>query len=111
MISAAADRARGFFYWTSKEYLDLEAVLNWGGRKYKKTGLIGFLGAATGIISVARKHKADSLIAVSAPTEFKKIDYLFWNLDVENEIIYDLGEGRKGKGLCSGPFAQKRQAD
>ncbi len=102
-------QSEGLFYWTSKEYLDLEAVLKAANVKYQKTGLIGFsLGAATSIITLARKHKADSLIAVSAPTEFEKIDYEFWNLDIENDIMYNLGEGRKGKGVRPGPFWLKK---
>lgn len=98
-------KSEGLFHWTSKEYLDLEAVLNKVNVKYEKTALIGFsLGAATSIITVARKNNVDSLIAVSGPTEFEKIDYKFWNLDVENDIIYNLGDGKKGKGVRPGPF-------
>ncbi|MFH1093232.1 MAG: alpha/beta fold hydrolase [Candidatus Omnitrophota bacterium] len=101
--------SEGLFHWTSKEYLDLEAVLKIANAKYEKTGLIGFsLGAATSIITLKHKPKVDSLIAVSAPTEFEKIDYKFWNLNVENDIFYNLGEGRKGKGVRPGPFWLKK---
>ena len=102
-------KSEGLFHWTSKEYLDLEAVLRIANANYQKTGLIGFsLGAATSIITVARVNKVDSLIAVSGPTEFEKIDYKFWNLDVENDIFYNLGDGRKGKGVRPGPFWLKK---
>ncbi len=102
-------QSEGLFYWTSKEYFDLEAVLKAANAEYQKTGLIGFsLGAATSIITVAREHKVESLIAVSTPTEFEKIDYEFWNLDIENDIIYNLGGGRNGKGVRPGPFWLKK---
>lgn len=102
-------KSEGLFHWTSKEYLDLEAVLEIAEAKYKRIGLIGFsLGAATSIITAARSDKADSLIAVSGPTEFEKIDCKFWNLDVENDIFYNLGDGRKGKGVRPGPFWLKK---
>jgi len=38
--------SKGLFYWTTKEYLDLEAVLKFARERYKKIGVIGFsLGA------------------------------------------------------------------
>ena len=81
-------KSEGVFHWTSKEYLDLEAVLKQANAKYQKTGLIGFsLGAATSIITASRKNKVDSLIAVSAPTEFEKIDYKFWMLSARGSGI------------------------
>ncbi|MFH1062482.1 MAG: alpha/beta hydrolase [Candidatus Omnitrophota bacterium] len=102
-------KSEGLFYWTSKEYLDLEAVLEFAAIKYKKIGLIGFsLGAATSIITCAKNNIVNSLIAVSAPTEFEKIDYKFWELDVENDIVYNLGQGAIGKGVRPGPFWLKK---
>ncbi len=101
--------SEGLFHWTSREYLDLEAVLNKAKEEYKIIGLIGFsLGAAISIITVARSDKVDSLIAVSGSTEFEKIDYKFWNLDLENDIFHNLGDGRKGKGVRPGPFWLKK---
>ncbi len=97
--------SEGLFYWTSKEYLDLQAILNYAQDKYEKIGVIGFsLGAATSIITLAKTDVARSLIAVSPPTQLEKIDYRFWGLDVENDILYNLGEGRIGKGVRPGPF-------
>src|SRR6185436_5131568 len=40
-------KSKGLFYWTTKEYIDLKAVLKELRGNYKKVGLIGFsLGAA-----------------------------------------------------------------
>ena len=100
----------GLFYWTTKEYTDLISVLEDIRRDYKKIGLIGFsLGAATSIIAASKVDWIDSIIAVSAPTEFEKIEYHFWDLDVENDILYNLiGDGRMGKGVRPGPFWLKK---
>lgn len=35
-------KSGGLFYWTSKEYLDLQAVLEHAKSSYKKIGVIGF---------------------------------------------------------------------
>lgn len=103
-------KSGGLFYWTSKEHLDLRAVVDHARKNYKKVGVIGFsLGAATSIIAASEKAGIDTVIAVSAPTEFEKIEYRFWELDVENDIFYNLtGEGRVGKGVKPGPFWLKK---
>ena len=103
-------KSKGLFYWTSKESLDLEAILSYAQQGYQKIGVIGFsLGAATSIITAARVSSIDSLISISAPTEFEKIEYRFWELDVENDILYNLiGNGRIGKGVRPGPFWLKK---
>lgn len=100
----------GLFYWTTKEYLDLEAVIDLLVPQYEAIGLIGFsLGAATSIITASRSDKIQSLIAISPPTEFEKIEYHFWELDPDHDIFYNLvGEGRYGKGVRPGPFWLKK---
>ena len=99
-------RSHGLFYWTSKEDKDLEAVLRFARGRYACHGVIGFsLGAATSITTAAEVGLMDSLIAVSPPAAFEKIEYRFWELDVENDIVYNLwGEGKTGKGVRPGPF-------
>lgn len=100
----------GLFYWTSKEYLDLQAVVKQAQKDYNKIGVIGFsLGAATSIIAAAEMDEIDTMILISAPSEFGKIEYHFWGLDVENDIFYNLiGGGRVGKGVRPGPFWFKK---
>ena len=99
----------GLFSWTTKEYLDLEAVLKKFRHDYDKIGVVGFsLGAATSLITAARGNFIDSVIAVSPPTEFEKIEFHFWDLDFENDIIFNFKEGRKGKGVRPGPFWHKK---
>lgn len=103
-------KSGGLFYWTSKEYLDLQAVLEYAKSSYKKIGVIGFsLGAATSIIVASEVEGIDTVISISAPTEFEKIEYHFWDLDLENDIFYNLiGGGRIGKGVRPGPFWFKK---
>lgn len=99
----------GLFYWTAKEYLDLTAVLEKFRPHYRKIGVIGFsLGGATSIITSGRTKLIDSLIAVSAPAEFGKIEYRLWELDFENDIWFNLFH-RKGKGVRPGPFWLKKE--
>lgn len=103
-------KSGGLFYWTSKEYLDLQTVLDYAQKSYQRIGVIGFsLGAATSLIAASRGDLITSLIAVSAPSEFEKIEYRFWELSFENDIVYSLiGEGKIGKGVRPGPFWQKK---
>ncbi len=103
-------KSEGLFYWTTKEYLDLEAVLAWARPQYQKIGVIGFsLGAAISLITAARTDSIDSLVAVSSPAEFEKIEYRFWELDMGSDVFYNLvGEGRFGKGVKPGPFWLKK---
>jgi len=99
-------KSSGLFYWTTKEPLDLRAVLEFAKAGYDAVGVVGFsLGAAISIITLAKWPLAQSLVCVSGPAEFEKIDYHFWELDVENDIFYNLAlEGRQGKGVRPGPF-------
>jgi uncharacterized protein len=98
--------SQGLFYWTSIEYLDLLAVVEFVNRRYAKIGVIGFsLGAATSIITASKTTHIDSILAISTPSEFGKIEYRFWNVDIKNELFYNLfGKGRHGKGVRPGPF-------
>ena len=104
-------RSDGWFYWTSKEYLDLLAVIEFAGKHHEKIGLIGFsLGAASSIIAARKTTSIDSIVAISAPMAFEKIDYCFWKFDVKNDVLYNLfEEGRHGKGVRPGPFWHKKE--
>ncbi len=103
-------QSSGLFYWTSKEYLDLEAVLEFAGKNYDKVGLIGFsLGAATSLIAASRNRAVGSVISVAGPTELNKIEYRFWELSFENDILYNwFGRGKVGKKVWPGPFWHKK---
>ncbi len=102
-------KSSGLFTWTSREKLDLEAALHYARLRYEKVGLIAFsLGAAIAINLLSDSTLADSLVALSAPSEFEKIDFKFWKLDFENDILFNLGKGSKGKGARPGAFWLKK---
>lgn len=100
----------GLFTWTALEDRDVIAVLEYARTRYPKTGVVGFsLGAAISLIVASRTDLIDSLVSVSAPTKFSKIEFHFWRLDPENDILYNLKEGRIGKGVRPGPFWLKKE--
>jgi pimeloyl-ACP methyl ester carboxylesterase len=107
-------KSSGQFSWTSKEHNDLAAVLEYLQARYEKIAIIAFsLGASIGInlLSRSRFKKVGSLILVSCPSEFEKIDYKFWQLDLKGDLIYTLfaAAGRRGRGVRPGAFWLKKE--
>ncbi len=101
----------GEFSWMSRESEDFQAVLKYLEGRYEKLGMIAFsLGAGIAINVLAQRGGIDSLICVSPVSEFNKIDYSFWQLDLKGDLIYTLvsKEGRKGKGVRPGMFWLKK---
>jgi len=100
----------GPFHWTAKEHQDLEAILTYAHQDYAKIGVVGFsLGAAASIITASQSELITSLIAVSPPTQFKKIEFHFWKMSVMENIIYNVfQEGRIGKGIRPGNLWLKK---
>ena len=73
-------KSSGFFTFTSKETFDLQSVVEFAKKNYKKVYLAGFsLGGAQVIIHEAIYHNVDKIIAVSAPSDFYKIENKIWN--------------------------------
>jgi pimeloyl-ACP methyl ester carboxylesterase len=107
-------KSSGLFTWTSREHFDLEAVLAYTKARYQKIGLIGIsYGAAVGIEVLSGDRSVTGFVAVSAPYDCSRINFHFWNLDLENDIFYNLGKGRIGKGVRPGAFwlAKKKPID
>jgi len=72
-------KSSGLYTFSAKEPEDLKAVVNYAKQRYSKIGLIGFsLGAAISIIHTAKYNDIDSLIAVSAPVSFDRIESRFF---------------------------------
>ena len=70
----------GKFTFTSREYDDLNTVINFARKKYKKVYVMGFsLGSATAIITQYKYHNADKLILVSPPSDFDRIENHVWS--------------------------------
>ncbi len=104
-------KSSGLFQWTSKEYIDLLAVIDEVKDRYEAIGVIGFsLGAATSLITASKTDLIKSIVAVSPPSEFEKIEYRLWELDMNLDVKYSLfGEGRIGKGVRPGPWWQAKE--
>ncbi len=104
-------KSSGLFHWTSKEPMDLMAVIDAIKEGYTHVGVIGFsLGAATTLISASHTKTIGSVMAISPPADFDKIEYRLWELDPALDLQYSLfGEGRIGKGVRPGPWWLKKE--
>lgn len=103
-------KSSGLFSWTTDEAKDLEAMVRFAvEQKYKKIGVIGFsLGAAVAIIEGHRNPDIQSIISVSSPYDFWKIDFQFWEKEMLEDLKLNLGAKGKGKGIRPGnPFLPK----
>lgn len=75
-------KSGGFYTFTSKETLDLKAVVDFARKKYQKINLLGFsLGGALVVIHSAVEQNIDKVISVSAPVDFYKIENHMWHPD------------------------------
>jgi len=100
----------GRFTFGAKEHLDMLAVVDYAKARYARIGVIGFsMGAAAAIIASAQSSAINSLIAVCAPTEFRKIEFNIFKMGFAENVTYNLfQEGRVGKGVRLGnPFLKK----
>lgn len=72
-------KSSGFYTFTSKETMDLKAVVDYAKKQYSKVYLMGFsLGGALVLIHSAIEKDVDKVIAVSAPHSFIKIENQMW---------------------------------
>ena len=82
-------KSGGMFTFTARELMDIDAVIRFVRKsKYKKIYLAGFsLGAAMSIIYTSKSRYIDKVIAVSAPTEFDKIENQMWKKEAWGETF------------------------
>lgn len=103
-------KSSGLFTWTTNECADLQTVIAYAkGCGYQAIGVMGFsLGAAISLIETAQNPDVKTLIAVSAPYDFWKIDYHFWKPSMLSDLMLNLGFKAKGKGIRpSHPWGRK----
>ncbi len=105
-------KSGGLFTLTARETLDLKCALEYLRASYQKVGVIGFsLGAALSLVVAAQTDLINSLIAVSAPKAYSKIDFHFWRIEAVLNLLDNLSPKAKGKGVRLGnPFLKKPQA-
>ncbi|MEI8390601.1 MAG: alpha/beta fold hydrolase [bacterium] len=72
-------KSSGFYTFSANESMDIKTVINYAKQRYSQIGLIGFsLGAAISIIHTAKYNDIDSLVVISAPISFDKIENHFF---------------------------------
>jgi pimeloyl-ACP methyl ester carboxylesterase len=110
MVSAAYDvvifdfrghgDSGGRFSWTAKEHLDLEAVLEYvRSRGYKNIGILAFsLGAAVSVNVASTRDDIKSMVLISCPSSFRKIDYHFWEPEMFSDLKDNIECDWEGKG-------------
>ena len=82
-------KSGGMFTFTAKELMDMDCVVRFARKnKYCKIYLAGFsLGAAMSVIYASKSRFIDKLIAVSAPSDFDKIENEMWKKEAWGETF------------------------
>lgn len=82
-------KSGGMYTFTAKELMDMDAVIRFARKNnYKKIYLAGFsLGAAMSLIYASKSRFIDKVIAVSAPTDFDKIENKMWKKEAWGETF------------------------
>ncbi len=90
----------GRFSWSAREYLDLQAILDYAVTQgYDKIGILAFsLGASAAIAVAGKREDIDSMILVSSPMSFWKIDYHFWEPQMFSDLKDNIECDWEGKG-------------
>ena len=73
-------KSEGLYTFTEKEVNDLKSVVDFAKERYEKVYLMGFsLGGALVVLHGALVGNVDKIIAVSAPSDFDKIENKMWH--------------------------------
>jgi len=105
-------RSSGFYTFTQKEGDDLSAVVNYAkDNLYNKIFLLGFsLGGAQVILHAAKIKNVDKVIAVSAPTDFDKIENHMYSPDAWIPTLFQKFEPKRWLSIRPGsPFGKKER--
>lgn len=104
-------KSGGFYTFTAKEEQDLNCVIDYAKNQYQKVFILGFsLGGALSIISGAKNENIDGIIAVSAPTEFYKIENKMYSPDAWIPTLFQKFEPKRWLSIRAGnPFLPKEK--
>lgn len=82
-------KSGGMYTFTAKELMDMDCVVRFSRKNsYKKIYIAGFsLGAATALIYASKSRFIDKVIAVSAPTDFGKIENQMYKKEAWGETF------------------------
>lgn len=105
-------KSSGFYTFMSKEEQDLSEVVKYAkSQNYKKIYLLGFsLGGGLVLIHTAKEKDIDKVIAVSAPTEFYKIENRMYSPDAWIPTLFQKFEPLRWLTIRAGnPFLKKEK--
>ena len=89
-------KSGGFYTFSAKEEKDLECVVNYAHKFYKKIYLCGFsLGGALVILHGAKKNDVDKIVAVSPPADFMKIENHMYSPDAWMPTLFHKFEPKR----------------
>lgn len=90
----------GRFSWTAKEHLDVKAVLDYTkSQGYKEIGILAFsLGAMASVNAISTNGDVQSMVLISCPYKFSKIDYHFWKPEMFSDLKDNIECNWEGKG-------------
>ena len=100
----------GMYTFGAREDRDFAAVLRYAQSfGYAKTALIGFsLGAAVPAVYLGRRRCVDSLMLISCPWSFSRIDCHFWERPALNAVRDVFNANGRARGARIGnPFLKK----
>lgn len=103
-------KSGGTFSWSSKEYMDLEAVVDYvAGQGYKNIDILAFsLGAVAAIDVASKRSDINSMVLISAPSGFGMINFHFWEPAMLSDLKDNIDCKWEGKGArCGWMFSPK----
>ena len=82
-------KSKGMYTFSSKEITDMDSVVRFARKNnYRKICLVGFsLGATISLIYASKSRFIDKVIAVSAPSDFSKIENQMWKKEAWGETF------------------------
>lgn len=97
-------KSGGRFTWSAKEYMDLNAVIDYAkAQGYRHIGIVAFsLGASAAVNSAAGRDDIESMVLISCPSRFNMIDFRFWELGMWFDLKDNIECGWEGKGARPG---------
>ena len=89
-------KSNGLYTFSAKEIMDVEAIVKYAKTQgYKKIYLAGFsLGGAMAVLYGSLHEDVDKIIAVSAPSDFNKIENKMWKKEAWGETFKKFEIGR-----------------
>lgn len=104
-------KSGSFYTFSANEEQDLNCVINYAKTRYEKIFVLGFsLGGALSIISGAKNKNINGIIAVSAPTEFYKIENKMYSPDAWIPTLFQKFEPLRWLTIRAGnPFLRKEK--